>query len=239
LNWFKPIDFMLAALILSMLLKFLIKASTGRIAGETRRENILELVMTAGLKPTDILQGLRHGLSQLYWRHYCFGVLAFLILMLSGLTLRPFSNMELSTYLITWAWLFYLLYRSWAKLSVQTVWKSLNLGRPAYSIAKTWTPHLGGGLWVCYLLFGKKGFLGYSTLSQFPFGNYLEFSLVIVSSLAIALCIYYDTDESAQMIVDHLPEIAASPVPDPSDERIATWDESQPFHVRDPEAQEQ
>jgi hypothetical protein len=219
----------LVALLMLMFGGFQIRASTGRLIAEARRENVLELVLTAGLKPEEILQGLKHGQFALYRRLYAFCGLVFTLLMIAGVMLRPLNSLSLITYLTVWSWFFYGLYRTCNRLHGGNLWISLNLGRPPYSIAKLWLPSLGSFGYLGYHIYNNRS-LGYPLWSPFPFGTMTEVVIVIFASLILMLCYYYGFGHyTEEMIASHLAEVASSPVPDPSDERIAKWDRSEPF----------
>lgn len=83
---------------------------------------------------------------------------------------------------------------------------------------------------VVQLFCMNNGMLNYQTMAQFPFGNGVEFSLVILGSVIMLPLTSINADDfSEDTLLQNFREVASDPVPDPADQRIEQWDVSKPF----------
>lgn len=83
---------------------------------------------------------------------------------------------------------------------------------------------------VVRIFFMDNGMFNYQTLAQFPFGNGVEFILVILGSVIMLPLTSINADDfSEDTLLQNFREVASDPVPDPADQRIEQWDVSKPF----------
>ncbi len=201
----------------------------GRRIGEDRRSGILELLLTTGLSPKEIVEGQRLG-ARLLFRPVFFWVFAVLFLLsLWSLLQRDVEGMAWVSFLLAWSILFSLTYSivsdRQSSLDVQVMWNSLNSARPAYAVWKLAMPYwiLPGGLFINFD----------DILIRFPTGRPVEVFLFGFMIVLMALLSGIELlnkrlygkgplveEKLKTRLMDEFRSIAAEPVPEKSDPRF-------------------
>lgn len=230
LYWFNPFDMLVLAIMLALIFQLYLRSSAERILAEARQQGLLELVLTTELSPKEFIMNLESGVQTLYMRLYLLMNLATALLCLAGSTLRPLDSMATTAYVIVWAWVFCFLYCSFYGKKDRSFWIALNLGRPSYSVSQLWMPALIMLTYQSINLFYLRTSGSYAFFSKFPWGNAEEMVLLIFGSVVgLALTNASFDDFTKDTLLSNFRAIAAEPIPDSNDERIAKWDRTKPF----------
>lgn len=229
--WLTPGAVYLLAVVCLVGLSWLSLYTVGRRIGEDRRSGILELLITTGLSPREIVEGQRRGVRRMFWP-VLMGVFRVLFLLsLGSLLLRGEVG--------GWAWVSFLL--AWVTLSgflhgflntyhIRVMWISLNSARPAFAVFKA-LGELGWfvvGILPSLFMFG--GELLSEFLIQFPSGSWLELFLICALGLVVLVTILVNRSSFGwktsieKRLITEFRSIAAEPVPEKLDPRFKGWD---------------
>lgn len=232
--WLTPGAVYLLAVVCLVGLSWLSLYTIGRRIGEDRRSGVLELLLTTGLSPREIVEGQRRGVRRMFWP-VLMGVFgALFLLSLGSLLLRG----EVSG----WTWVSFLL--AWILLSgvlhgvlntdIRVMWISLNSARPAFAVFKALGEFGGFVVGMTPSLFMFGGDLLGEFLIQFPSGSWLELFLIcgfgvmvlatILLNRSLFVSLFGWETSIGKRLIDEFRSIAAEPVPEKSDPRFKGWD---------------
>lgn len=234
--WLTPGAIYLLAVVWLAGLSWLSLYTVGRRIGEDRRSGVLEVLLTTGLSPREIVEGQRRGVRRMFWP-VLMGVFRVLFLLsLGSLLLRGEVG--------GWAWVSFLLV--WILLSgflhgvlnvdIRVMWISLNSARPVFAVFKALGEFGGFGFVVGMTpsLFMFGGDLLGEFLIQFPSGSWLELFLIcgfgvmvlatILLNRSLFVSLFGWETSIGKRLIDEFRSIAAEPVPEKSDIRFKGWD---------------
>ncbi len=227
---FKPADYILVGAGLVFVVYLFVCSTAERIMAEARRTGLLELVLTAGLPPPEILRSIHAGVVALYSRLIYFLTACLLVLAALGAQVRTLNAFASCTYCVAWVWLFFAIHRLWFGSKARSVWIALNLGRPSYSVGYRWVPVLGVIAYLLVHIVGRVPQSAISYLRDFPFGNMAELIFVGLGSfILLPLSSIHTDDFSDDVLLGNFRQVAAELLPDPRDSRIEKWDTGKPF----------
>ncbi len=229
--WLTPGAIYLLAIVWLAGLSWLSLYTVGRRIGEDRRSGVLELLLTTGLSPREIVNGQRRGVRRMFWL-VLMGVFRVLFLLsLGSLLLR--GEVE------GWAWVSFLL--AWIALSgflhgvlnmyhIRVMWISLNSARPAFAVFKVLGESGGFVVGILPSLFMFGGDLLSEFLIQFPSGSWLELfficalGLFVLGMILVSRSLFGWETLIEKKLIAEFRSIAAEPVPEKSDPRFKGWD---------------
>lgn len=227
--WIRPGVIYLLAVVCLVGLSWLSLYTVGRRIGEDRRSGVLELLLTTGLSPREIVEGQRRGVRRMFWP-VVMGVFRVLFLLsLGSLLLRGEVG--------GWAWSSFLL--AWIVLSgflhgvlnadIRVMWISLNSARPALAVFKAFGEFGGIAVGMLPSLFMFGGELLIQFLIQFPSGLWLEWFFICAVGLTALVTILvnrylFGWKTIEKRLIAEFRSIAAEPVPEKSDPRFKYWD---------------
>ena len=205
--------------------------TVGRRIGEDRRSGVLELLLTTGLSPKEIVEGQRRGARRMFWP-VLMGVFCILFLLsLGGLLLRgEVGGWAWLSFLLAWILLFGFLRKVLNMYHILVMWISLNSARPAFAVFKALVD-LGGwlvGILPSLFIFGGEILIEF--LDQFPSGSLGELFFICASGLFVLMAILVNRSSFGwktsieNRLIAEFRSIAAEPVPEKSDPRFEGWD---------------
>ncbi len=232
--WMAPMNFWVTGLVLSVTVKWTLHYSAARQVAEDRGSGSLELLLTSGLTPQEIIEGQERLLKRSA-RPILYAVAAmFAVFILLGALDRNWNVYAWCTYFLGWVSIACL--GPWMNLQGvwTTWWITLNTGRPAFALQKyLWQ---GGGILSAVV----QAILNANKLTKIPYGT--EFELLMAGLIAGVLLAFAvaargstKKQEHREKILTDMREIAAEPVPDPNDPRLKSWNPSTRLFKDEPE----
>ena len=228
--WLRPGVIYLLAVVCLVGLFWLSLYTVGRRIGNDRRSGILELLLTTGLSPREIVEGQRRGVRRMF-RPVIMGVfrVSFLLSLGSLLLRGEVGGWTWVSFLLAWVALSCFI-RGYSYADIHVMWISLNSARPAFSVSKAFGGLLAQ-LWVFPLLF----MYGDDFLIRFPSGSGLEvvffcalgligFAVIVLPKVWPSFFRDASMADMERRLIDEFRSIAAEPVPEKSDPRFKGWD---------------
>ena len=233
--WLVPMNFWFTLILLGLLVRWMTNYLGARQISLDRSSGTLELLLTSPLTVGDIVAAQQTA-TQKYVRPFyaAIGSLHLLFFIL-GLLFHPMTEAARTNYILISALV--ALFGPWFNFQGHwgPFWIGLDTGRPMYAL----TTHLFGKVgwfkffWMAFLAFRIK------SIPNIPTGRFGETILIgcVVTGLFLWYIFYrfcWTTDWNASQKIRNLAilemrAIAAEPVPDINDPRLATWDPTTPL----------
>jgi hypothetical protein len=232
LAWRGAVNCLITAIFLNATLIWIFSYTAGKRIGEDRRSGALELLLTTPMWIPEIVDGQLVALKLQFKPVLRAAFLVNVILFALGAGSTNWSISSLFIYLLTWALISVWAVGALRSFPLSTIWVSLNTGRPASAIMT----NSSNGVWPWWLvsMFFFQGSSFPRLFGGFPKGSIFEFILVggcLIASLGW-LKWSHESERKRIQIYEDFRLIAASPLPEPSDRRLKTWDRSRRFPLR-------
>lgn len=228
-HWPSVGNFLITALVLVSVLRWLCVHATAGQFGEERRSGRFELLLTTPLTPEQIIDGYGAAMHSRFdpLRKTVFALCV--VMMLGGFFLRPWNFSAVFCYILIWIVILVCCLHTTAP-STSAAWIALNTGRTAFAVMKS----NGGGwhyLWVLYNIRNLRDLFGRSA-SGFPTGSTGE-TVGISFLFVVSAILYFSTRQVPSAIrktfITHMRQVAQYPIPDPHDPRLKKWDWKEPL----------
>jgi hypothetical protein len=233
--WLIPLNFWVTLVLLGLIVRAMTEYLGARQIGLDRFNGSLELLITSPLTVADIVAA-QHAAIRNYIRPlYIFLAALHLLFFLLGLLFFAIPPGALTNYILISALV--ALFGPWLNFQGYWVafWISLNTGRPLFALTKNlWQgTNRFSFFWIFILVFKID------RLPSAPTGSLGE--TIVVGAIIVAFLLWYifyltcwTTDwnrsqKTRNLILAHLHNIAAHPIPDINDDHVKSWDPSKPL----------
>jgi hypothetical protein len=228
--WPSTLNFFTTAIVLLAGTDMLAAHAAARRLAADRRDGALELLLTSGLGPAEMLAGqraaLRHQFRPVKW-----GLFGLLVGMgLAGLLTRRWTTPGLVSYVVVWCALFAWCWRPTQRFAPQAMWVAANCGRPLYGVFRA-----GGKwnrLWMLYWFWSMANTFGRfgGRARSFPAGTITEMWVTVAIVLFVLLVLLSQPKGAKTMadaLIAQLRRIAQEPLPKRDDPRFKEWKDIQ------------